>query len=413
VNAEAASIREPARGVHCGSASKPSRTSDFTTATGINLNDDSTVTRPVIALHHRVGLETKVVLAVVLLSATGYFVGLVLNAQHAGWSTTIASVVLLAVIAGGFAHNALFKPIRQLVVAAKAVGAGDFTRRLHFECRDELGHLALEIDGLCDQLEAAKLASQAHLIALDQLRHSDRIATLGRLASSVAHELGNPLSVIELRAQLITSGDADTLQKVRLNASLILEQAHRMTTILDQILSFARMQPAKLTRLDLGKVLRQAIALSEHTSKAHSTQIVLDLPQSGIEIDGDANKLLQIVINLVVNGVQAMPNGGTLFVIAREEQLAPLDNPQAAPCDFVCVDIADHGIGIAPHLQSKVFEPFFSTRSSEGGTGLGLSVAQGIAREHGGWINVDSELGRGASFKVHLPKRSSAASGPI
>lgn len=359
--------------------------------------------------HSRIDMETKFVLFVIVLIMTGYFGRFALDAQHTGMIATIGSIAVIAVVAAGFAHFALFRPIRQLVATARAVESGDFTRRLHFERRDEIGNLAVAMDALCDQLEAAEVASHAHLVALDQLRHSDRIATLGRLASSVAHELGNPLSVIELRAQLITSGDADTLHKVRLNAAVIVEQSRRMTGILDQILSFARMQPAKITRLDLGGVLRRAIALSEHTSKKFKSQIVLDVPQSGIELDGDANKLLQVVINLIVNGVHAMPNGGTLHVTAREERLAPLDDPEGPPCDFVCIAVVDHGVGIARDLQSKVFEPFFSTKSSDGGTGLGLSVAQGIAREHDGWITVESELGSGSSFKVHLPRRGTAA----
>ncbi|HET6337047.1 MAG TPA: ATP-binding protein [Polyangiales bacterium] len=355
----------------------------------------------------RIDMEAKFALFVVVLIATGYAGHLALDAQHTGLAATIAAIVVIAVVASGFARYALFKPIHQLLAAARAVQAGDFTRRLRFDRRDEIGNLAIAMDALCDQLEAAELASHAHLVALDQLRHSDRIATLGRLASSVAHELGNPLSVIELRAQLITSGDADSLHKARVNAAVIVEQAHRMTGILDQILSFARMQPAKITRLDLGNLLRKAIALSEHTSKKHKTQIALEVPPTAIELDGDSNKLLQVVINLIVNGIQAMPNGGTLDVIARDEQRSPLDDPSGPPCDFVCIDVIDHGTGIAPHLQPQVFEPFFSTKSSEGGTGLGLSVAQGIAHEHDGWITVESELGSGSSFKVHLPRRRS------
>jgi two-component system NtrC family sensor kinase len=371
-------------------------------------SDDSSADGAGVATSGRVDLETKFGLFVVVLIAAGYAGRIALDAQHAGWIATLATLVAAGVVASSFAHYALFSPIRQLGAAARAVRSGDFTPRLRFDRRDEIGNLALEMDALCDQLAAAQLASQAHLIALDQLRHSDRIATLGRLASSVAHELGNPLSVIELRAQLITAGDADTLQKVRMNAAVIVEQAHRMTSILDQILSFARMQPAKIARLDLGRVLRQAIALSEHTAKKHKTQIVLDLPPTMIALDGDANKLLQIVINLVVNGVQAMPHGGTLDVIARDEMRAPLDDPEGTPCEFVCIDVVDHGIGIALELQSRVFDPFFSTKSSDGGTGLGLSVAQGIAREHDGWISLESELGRGSSFKVHLPRQGSS-----
>lgn len=353
------------------------------------------------ALNDAVGLERKsalLVFALLALSCATYFM---LEAQHKSFALLICGIGALI---SGIAHFSLFKPLRALAIMAKAVGSGDFSRRLRFRRRDEIGSLALEMDTMCDQLEAAQLAADAHLIALDQLRHSDRIATLGRLASSVAHELGNPLNVIELRAQLITSGGVATLAQAQQNAVVIVEQTRRMTCIIDEILSFARMRPTKITRLELVSVLRKAITLSEHTSKQHKTSIRLDVPTSAMEIDGDPDKLVQIVVNLVVNGVQAMPRGGIVRVSLRDERRAPIDDPDGAQRDYVCIDVADQGVGIPEELLPRVFEPFFSTKCADGGTGLGLSVAQGIAREHEGWITVESEVGRGTSFKVHLPK---------
>jgi signal transduction histidine kinase len=259
-----------------------------------------------------------------------------------------------------------------------------------------------------DQLEAARRTSDAHLLELDQLRHSDRVATLGRLASSVAHELGNPLNVIELRAQLISSGDAATLQQAQQNALIILEQARRMTRIIGEVLSFSRMQPAKLDRVDLVGVLRKAIALTEHIAAKSRATIVLDAPQRA-EIDGDADKLLQIVVNLLVNGIQAMPQGGRVSVSVVDESRSPIDDPLAPARAYACIEVRDRGLGIPPELLPKIFEPFFSTRGAEGGTGLGLSVAQGIAHEHDGWISATSEEGSGSSFQVHLPKLSRRA----
>jgi two-component system NtrC family sensor kinase len=350
------------------------------------------------------GLEKKFALwFTATLAAVAVAYGL-LEARH---MTLAATLVLVAVVGGSIwavAHHVMFEPLRRLAAMAKAVGAGDFSSRLRLARRDEIGILALEMDTMCDQLEAAHLAAEDHIAALDQLRHSDRVATLGRLASSVAHELGNPLNVIELRAQLIASGEVATLPQAQQSAAVIVEQTQRMTRIIGEILSFARMQPPKITRLDLVDVLRKAIVLSEHTSKKHKTRIQLELPKTAIEVDGDADKLLQIIVNLVVNGVQAMPAGGTLNVSLHDELRAPVDDPDGAQRSYVCIDVADRGVGIPEHLISKVFDPFFSTKSAEGGTGLGLSVAQGIAHEHEGWISATSELGQGSSFHVHLPK---------
>ena len=351
-----------------------------------------------------IDLEKKFMLWLLALLAVAWSAYATIAAPRVGFAESIVLVVVLGFAAAAVAHYVLFKPIRVLVLRAEAVGAGDFTRRLRVQRHDEIGSLALAMDTMCDQLEAAKLAADDHIAALDQLRHSDRVATLGRLASSVAHELGNPLNVIELRAQLITSGDATTLAQAQQNAAVIVEQSRRMTRIIGEILSFVRVRPATISRLDLVSVLRKAIALSEHISKKHKTQVVLEVPATHIEVDGDADKLLQVAVNLMVNGMQAMPHGGTVNVAIRDEHRAPIDDPEGEHRHYVCVEFRDRGTGIAPDELGKVFEPFFSTKSSDGGTGLGLSVAQGIAREHEGWISVESELGQGASFVVHLPQ---------
>lgn len=342
-------------------------------------------------------------MAQLLLISAGCIASSVLAMHGYGVVGVVVLVAATSAIACWLGHQGLFKPLRRLVVMARTVRSGDLSTRLAIHRDDEIGGLAFELDAMCDQLQAASCGAEAHIAALEQLRHSDRVTTLGRLASSVAHELGNPLNVIELRAQLINSGDAATLYQAQQNAAVIIEQTRRMTRIINEILSFVRMQPANVTRLDLAEVLRKAIALSEHTSRKHGTRVRLDTPEAAIEIDGDADKLLQVIVNLVVNGMQAMPSGGTLRVSAREVLRAPVDDPDGAQQRYVCVDVADEGPGIPADVVSKIFEPFFSTKAAVGGTGLGLSVAQGIAREHEGWISVESQLGRGSSFKVHLP----------
>jgi two-component system NtrC family sensor kinase len=362
-------------------------------------------------MNDRMDLETRFALCIFVLLAVSCGIYLTINAHSPSLMLPVVMSIGVAVLAWAIAHYVLFKPFRQLVVMAKAVGSGDFSKRLGFERKDEIGSLAFEMDTMCDQLQAALAASEAHIIALDQLRHSDRVATLGRLASSVAHELGNPLNVIELRAQLIATGAVGTLAQAQQSADVITEQTRRMTRIISEILSFARVQPAKISRLDLVAVVRKAIALSEHTSKKHKASISFDVPKTVIEIDGDADKLLQIMVNLMVNGMQSMPAGGTLNVSLRDEQRSPIDDPEAEPRDYVYVDVVDHGVGIAADVIDKVFEPFFSTKGADSGTGLGLSVAQGIAHEHAGWITVESELGRGSSFKVHLPRCEAKGNG--
>lgn len=314
----------------------------------------------------RMDFEKRFALWLAALLVASSLIYVVVGRLHASATFTILLVAGVGALAWSIAHQTLFKPIRRL--------------------------------------EAMAAASDANAASLEQLRHSDRITTLGRLASSVAHELGNPLNVIELRAQLIRSADAETPAYAQQNALVILEQTRRMTRIIDEILSFARMQPAHITRLELTGILRAAVSLTKHTAERHHAKVLLSAAKQAVEIDGDSDKILQVVVNLVVNGVQAMPNGGTLSLSIDEARRAPIDDPSGQARDYVIVDVADEGIGIDASVVPRVFDPFFSTKNERGGTGLGLSVAQGIAREHDGWISVESELGRGSSFKVFLLK---------
>lgn len=342
-----------------------------------------------------------------LLVASG-IVYIVADRVNASATFTLAFVAGVGALAWSVAHRTLFKPIRRLEAMATAIADGDFSRTTVWPKQDAVGRLAVAVDAMGYQLQAAQAASDANAASLEQLRHSDRITTLGRLASSVAHELGNPLNVIELRAQLIRSGDVPTLAYAQQNALVILEQTRRMTRIIDEILSFARMQPAQVARLELAGILRAAISLTKHTSERHHATVTLSMPNPKIAIDGDADKILQVIVNLVVNGVQAMPHGGTLSLQISEAHRSPIDDPNGPARDYVIVDVIDQGIGIDANVVPRVFDPFFSTKNERGGTGLGLSVAQGIAREHDGWISVESELGRGSSFKVFLLKSGPA-----
>jgi two-component system NtrC family sensor kinase len=356
----------------------------------------------------RMDFEKQFVLWLATLLVASCFLYVVVDRLHESPLPTLAFVVAVGALAWSIAHHTLLKPIRRLEAMAGAIAKGDFSGISAFPRADAIGPLALAVDTMGNQLQAAHAASDANAALLEQLRHSDRITTLGRLASSVAHELGNPLNVIELRAQLISAGDVPTLEYAQQNARVILEQARRMTRIIDEILMFARMQPAKIARIDLTGVLRTAISLTKHTADKQRVRVLLTAPITKIENDGDADKILQVIVNLVVNGVQAMPDGGTLSLVIADTRRPPIDDPSGEARDYARIDVVDQGTGIDASSVSKVFDPFFSTKHEHGGTGLGLSVAQGIAREHEGWISVESELGKGASFAVFLPKSTAA-----
>lgn len=331
-------------------------------------------------------------------------IGLIRELLLASTALTIALVVVISVVALGVVTKTLLEPIQKITEKAKALSARDYSHPLGWKRRDEVGLLALEIDALCDQLRADRHISEERIEALDQLRHSDRVATLGRLASSVAHELGNPLNVIEMRAQLIVAGDVTTLDDARASATIIATQARSMTRIISEILSFARRQPPRRSEVDLVSVARNAIALSEHTAKKRALSIELDAAEGAIQVYGDAGKLLQIVVNLVLNGIQATQAGGVVEVGVRNAMLAPRHDLDGVDEPYGCIEVIDHGGGIPEELLSKIFEPFVSSKPADEGTGLGLTIAKGIATEHDGWIDVHSEFGRGSRFTVYLPR---------
>jgi len=209
--------------------------------------------------------------------------------------------------------------------------------------------------------------------------------------------------VIELRAQLITTGALTTFEQARLSALVIEEQTRRMSRIIGEILSFARRQPAKMTRIDIVSVLRKAVVLCEHTSKKHGASIEIQVPNVAIDVHGDADTLLQIIVNLVINGAQSMDGGGLLRIATSTLERAPIDDPEGTTRGYVRIEVTDRGAGMSEDVLAKVFQPFFSTKASSGGTGLGLSVAQGIAHDHEGWIGATSTVGTGSSFEVYLP----------
>jgi len=238
--------------------------------------------------------------------------------------------------------------------------------------------------------------------ATEQLRHADRLTTVGKLASGLAHELGTPLNVVRGRAKLIVDGEVEG-QDVAESARIVVEQAERMTALIRQLLDFARPRPLHKAPVNLTRLAHRVCELvATIARKAEVTLVPLD----DAELFGEADdgQLTQVVTNLVVNALQATSVGGTVRIRTKPVQQPAPPYVESTETSWSAIEVADTGKGIDEESRARVFEPFYTTKEVGEGTGLGLSVSWGIVREHGGWIDVSSTPGQGSTFTVYLPR---------
>jgi signal transduction histidine kinase len=298
------------------------------------------------------------------------------------------------------------RPMHQLLIQARRIGVGDFSVRLQPRQRDEIGEVGREMDYMCERLSAAKEAitaeTAARLEALEQVRHAERLATIGKLAAGVAHEINTPLTVISGRAGMIADGKLDAGQ-VPDSARIIATQAKRIAAIVRQMLDFARVRGNSKAVVDPAATVRAVLRLTAVEAQKRGVSVACEDDSERARVWADASQLQQVVANIVVNGLQAMPGDGSIEVSLRRARRRPPGAGPSAEGEYLGIAVVDHGLGIPQELLQHVFEPFFTTKEVGEGTGLGLSVAHGIVQEHGGWIEVVSEVGKGSCFTVWLP----------
>lgn len=242
--------------------------------------------------------------------------------------------------------------------------------------------------------------SELRMEALNQLRHAERLNTIGKLASGIAHEIGTPLNVISGHAELILMGRVGP-GELRSTGQVLLEQSERVTSIMRQLLDFSRRGGTQVVPTDIGDLAQVTVQLLRTLAKKSGVEIVC----RGEPIQAPVNRseIQQVISNLVTNAIQAMPNGGRIEVNVRRERMQT-KKAAAHAGDYVVIEVADNGTGIPAHVLPKIFDPFFTTKEVGQGTGLGLSVAYGIVKDHQGWVAVESEVGTGAKFAVYLPQ---------
>ena len=214
--------------------------------------------------------------------------------------------------------------------------------------------------------------------------------------------MGTPLNVVSGRAALIGSGRLSD-DDVRKSATIIKSEADRIAAIIRQLLDFARRNTPQRKAVDLPKLVQQtAQLLAPISEKRNSSVEIVEAPES-LLLKVDSGQIQQVLTNLIVNAVESMPHGGHVEVSIAQVTATPPEERDGQPGEYARIAVCDRGEGISSEIMEQIFEPFFTTKAVGDGTGLGLSIAYGMVQEHGGWIDVSSEVGRGSCFTVYLP----------
>jgi len=254
------------------------------------------------------------------------------------------------------------------------------------EERNLLDAIAREVAVIIERREAAAEHERLH----EQLLHADRLATIGELAAGVAHELNEPLGAVLGFAQLARK-HMDLPDPADQDIKKIESAALQAREIVRKLMVFARQTAPHKTRLNLNQLVEDGLYLLESRCAKSRIEVVRNLEEDLPDVVADASQLQQVLVNLVVNAIQAMPEGGRLTIETRHRESS------------ATLSVADTGLGMSDEVRERVFLPFFTTKDVNEGTGLGLAVAHGIVSAHGGRISVESRPGQGSCFEVEIP----------
>jgi len=326
------------------------------------------------------------------------------------------TLLLLAVIIGFtvlaialLTRTVISRPITKLIAGIDDVAKGDLSHVVLAERDDEIGTLAARFTEMTGSLRESRAETEqqnrARLGLEQRLSQTEKLATIGQIAAEIAHEVGTPLNVIAGRARALGKKAGDTVA-IEKNAHIIAEQTDRITRIIQRLLDFTRrtIGTTEVTDVNINEVALTTMDFLENKFAGAGIKTTLDRAEGLPPVRGEADRLQQVLLNLLLNAIQAMPQGGRLRVTTSEVSRRRPGLERAPRQKYVVVEVADTGVGIPAEKRDKIFEPFYTSRDGEGGTGLGLAVCHGIVKEHDGWIDIDDpDRGPGTIFHVFLP----------
>jgi len=320
-------------------------------------------------------------------------------------------IFVVAVLAslGIINYKIVTNPVRELVRGMEKAAGGDLDSSVPIKSTDEIGELAQTFNSMIKDIKAARdqkerwtqtleeeIAKKTEEIQKTQasLLQTEKLASLGRMAAGVAHEINNPLTGIVTFAHLLKNNvPPDSSEAEDLN--VIIEQAERCAKIIKNLLTFAHATPSEKGEININDLLNRTIYMVKNQAKFHNIKFNINMGESPSITPGDATQFQQIFLNMFLNAVDAMNGRGTISVTTRK---VIIDNQP-----FIEIEFTDTGSGIPEDIRGKLFEPFFTTKPVGQGTGLGLAVSHGIVKHYGGHIDVKSVVGKGTSFFVRLP----------
>ena len=370
-----------------------------------------------------------------------------LNSKKIILTTVVLDAVVLIIFGSFMLSRVLVKPIKDLVRLTQKISEGDFSQKIEVTSKNEIGQLIGSFNRMIDRLKENQESLENYLESLEsanrqlkqaqeELIRTEKLASIGRFAAGVAHEVGNPLGAI--------LGYTSILQKEGLEheeskdyLKRIEKEIERINRIVRELLDFARPSKFEIKEVEINKVVESTLSLLSYQKNFKNIETQLDMQPDLPVIKGDESQLSQVFINIILNAIDAMPAGGTLAIqtgahlvgnpdsdrlqriYPRRRKSDPMESDYSRmrrpnPLDaffkkfsegdrLVRIRISDTGMGIKKEDLENIFDPFFTTKAPDKGTGLGLSISLRIVESLGGEIRVESEVGKGSTFEVYFP----------
>ena len=336
---------------------------------------------------------------------------------------TGCALLMIALLSWFFVWEVVGRPVKALERGTERLAAGDLGYQIDVRSKDEIGELAHSFNAMSNQLKAEHTENEAWTRTLEQrveqktrelkrahehALHTEKMASMGKMAAVLAHEINNPLSGILTYAKLLRKwiesedGGKNRRQDICDSLDLIASESRRCGDLVKNLLTFSRTTPINLQSTNLNQVIDRSLRLVQHQFDLASVQVELGLDPELHSVICDGAQIEQVLLALMMNALDAMPQGGNLWVttkLSRED-------------GTVRIIVRDDGSGIPPDILPRMFEPFLTTKETGRGVGLGLAISRSILERHNGNIEVQSEVGRGTTFTVTLPWDESSENPP-